>query len=267
LVIANPQTWHRGLIARWWAEFNTEGEDIAWFQRLVEAGAGPALDLGCGTGRLLVPFVSAGLDVEGCDLSPDMLAYCRTRAEHAGLRPRLFSQPMHALDVDRSYSTIFICGSFGISASRRHDLDTLRSAHRHLKPGGTLAFDLFLPNQGEKSWQYWLPQHRPTLPSPWPEHGDRRVAADGSELELEARLLAFDPFEQVLTREIRATHRVEGEIVAQEQYALDINIYFKNEVELMLERAGFRDFTILDGLTDRPAKAYQSAHLMFVATK
>ena len=65
------QTWHHGLMARWWAEFASGGPEIDFFRRYVEAGQ-PALDLACGTGRLLVPFVEAGLDVDGVDVSADM---------------------------------------------------------------------------------------------------------------------------------------------------------------------------------------------------
>jgi hypothetical protein len=32
------QTWHYGVIARWWAEFNTSGPEIDYFRRHVEAG-------------------------------------------------------------------------------------------------------------------------------------------------------------------------------------------------------------------------------------
>ena len=62
------RTWHHGLVARWWAEFNVDGPEIEFFRPFVEAGQ-PALDLACGAGRLLVPYHRAGLDVEGCDVS------------------------------------------------------------------------------------------------------------------------------------------------------------------------------------------------------
>ena len=68
------QTWHYGLVARHWAENNTTGPEIAYFQRLIEQYGQPALDAGCGTGRLLIPFLRAGLDVDGYDVSDDMLA-------------------------------------------------------------------------------------------------------------------------------------------------------------------------------------------------
>lgn len=75
-----PATWHYGLVARWWAEFNKGGPEVAYFQTFVEDGQ-PALDVACGTGRLLLPYLRAGLDVDGCDISGDMVALCREQAE------------------------------------------------------------------------------------------------------------------------------------------------------------------------------------------
>lgn len=45
-------------MAQWWAEFNTGGPEIEYFGRFVERGQ-PALDAGCGTGRLLLPWLRA----------------------------------------------------------------------------------------------------------------------------------------------------------------------------------------------------------------
>jgi len=61
--------WHYGLVARWWAEFNEGGGDVDYFRRAIESGGEPALDPGCGTGRLLIPFRQAGLNVDGSDAS------------------------------------------------------------------------------------------------------------------------------------------------------------------------------------------------------
>ena len=85
------QTWHYGLVARYWAEHNTDGPEIAYFQSQIE--------------RLLIPFSRAGLDVDGCDVSSDMLSLCRAKAEHEGLRPRLYQQALHELDLPRTYQT------------------------------------------------------------------------------------------------------------------------------------------------------------------
>ncbi len=44
----DPQTWHYGLIAEYWAQFNDDfrPHEIPYFQRFVEEGQ-PALDVGC----------------------------------------------------------------------------------------------------------------------------------------------------------------------------------------------------------------------------
>lgn len=119
-VSEQPQTWHYGLIAQWWAEFNVaRPEEFAYYRAIIAQNGQPALDLACGTGRLLLPLLQAGLDVDGCDLSPDMLALCRERAARVGLTPRLYAQAMHALDVPRAYRTIYICDAFGLGASAR----------------------------------------------------------------------------------------------------------------------------------------------------
>ena len=75
--VESPGTWHHGLVADWWSEFNMDGPEIDYFGRFVETGQ-PALDAGCGTGRLLMPWLRAGYDVDGCDVSADMVARCRS---------------------------------------------------------------------------------------------------------------------------------------------------------------------------------------------
>jgi len=56
-------TWHHGLIARWWAEFNVATpEELAYFKAAVRRFGEPALDLACGTGRILFPFLAEGFE-------------------------------------------------------------------------------------------------------------------------------------------------------------------------------------------------------------
>jgi len=151
---SEPQTWHYGVVARWRAEFNLEGPEIAYFQRFVEAGQ-PALDLACGTGRLLIPYLKAGLDVDGCDVSADMLTLCRERAEREGLSPNLYEQAMHELDLPRRYRTIVVCGGFGLGGNRDHDVEALRRIYEHLEPGGLFVVDNEVTFNDSDRWQSW----------------------------------------------------------------------------------------------------------------
>ncbi|MFN2302379.1 MAG: hypothetical protein ACK2TV_01480 [Anaerolineales bacterium] len=53
-----PKIWHYGLLTRYWSAFTTEGgPELQFYQDLIEANGQPALDLGCGSGRLLVPLL------------------------------------------------------------------------------------------------------------------------------------------------------------------------------------------------------------------
>jgi SAM-dependent methyltransferase len=245
------QTWHYGLVARWWAEFNLDGPEIDFFRKFVEAGQ-PALDVACGTGRLLVPYLHAGLDVDGCDISPDMLALCRERAERDGLTPTLHAQPVHELALPRRYRSIVFCGGFGLGGQREHDVEGLRRLYEHLEPGGTLVVDNETPYAQAFLWRYWLEEDRKELPRQYRAEGDRRTTADGSEIELRSRVLEVDPLAQRVVIEMRAGLWKSGELVAEEEHTIAMTLYFTHELVLLLERAGFVDVELHAGYEDRP---------------
>jgi SAM-dependent methyltransferase len=225
-------TWHYGLVARWWAEFSEPGPEIDYFRRFVEEGQ-PALDVACGTGRLLLPYLRAGLDVDGCDISADMLAHCREAAEREGLSPTLYAQAMHELDLPRRYRTVFVCGGFGLGSTRDQDAEALRRFYAHLEPGGVLVLDA-------EAREPAATELRP----PWGEPRGRRTGSDGAEYALQGRVADFDPIGRQITRELRAYMWRDAELVAEEEHVLTETFYFKHELLLMLERVGFVDVEV-----------------------
>ncbi|HXG76191.1 MAG TPA: class I SAM-dependent methyltransferase [Gaiellaceae bacterium] len=263
---ARAQTWHYGLVARWWAEFNVEGPEIEFFRPYLEAGQ-PALDAACGTGRLLVPYLHAGIDVDGSDISPDMLEHVRRRAALEGLRPpNLYAQAMHELDLPRRYGTILVCGGFGLGGVREHDVEGLRRIFEHLKPGGTFMLDNEVPYADAGLWSHWPRNGRAELPRPWREEGSRRTASDGTELELRSRLVALDPLDQYVVFEMRAAIVRDGERILEEEHELRMTLYFTHEIELMLAATGFVDVELRAGYEDRPPTG-DDDFVVFVARK
>jgi SAM-dependent methyltransferase len=262
-----PQTWHYGLIAKWWSEFNDDfrPHEVPYFQHYVERGQ-PALDVACGSGRLLLPYLRAGLDVDGCDVSPDMIEVCREKAAHEGFSPTLFVQPMHELDPPRSYGTIYVCGAFGLGSNREQDQDALRRLHRHLEPGGTLLLDIEVPYADARQWRHWLREERASLPEAKTPPRERRPASDGTELAIRTRLVELDALEQRVTLEMHAEQWRDGELEGEEDRLLDLGLYFKNELLLLLERAGFTDVTVEGDHNDQPA-TNDDDFLVFVARK
>ena len=262
------QTWHYGLIAKYWAEFNDDfrPHEIPYFQRYIENGGEPALDVACGTGRLLIPYLSVGLDVDGCDVSADMVALCREKAERDGLSPTLFVQPMHELDAPRRYRTIYVCGAFGLGSTRGQDLEALRRFHAHLEPRGTLLLDIEVPYADTHQWPYWLKDGRSELPEAAHPPRGRKRAADGSEYGLSSRIVELDPLEQRVTLEMHAELWRDGRLEAEEDHLLTIGLYFRNELLLMLERAGFTDVVVEGDHNDAPATA-EDEFVVFVARR
>jgi SAM-dependent methyltransferase len=246
---ATGQTWHYGLVSRWWAEFNLDGPEIEFFRPFVEAGQ-PALDAGCGTGRLLIPYLRAGLDVDGCDVSPDMLDRVRERCEREGLRaPSLYAQAMDELDLPRRYRTIVVCGVLGLGGS---DLSlALRRLYDHLETGGVLVADNEVPYAQPWLWRYFLKEERSVLPRPWRDNGERRRVADGSELELRSRVVDVDPLAQRATMEMNARLWLGGELVAEEEHTLATTLHSTREIVLELEAAGFSAVEVRAGYEDR----------------
>ena len=100
--------------------------------------ASPCLTLRVGRGRVLLPLLSAGVDIDGCDISQDMLDQCAANAEKHGLHPTLYAQSMDSFEIPRRYRLVYICDSFGLAGSRERDLDTLRRCYEHLESGGAL---------------------------------------------------------------------------------------------------------------------------------
>jgi len=264
----DPETWHHGLVATWWAEFNDDfrPHEIAYFRQHVERDGEPALDVACGTGRVLIPCLRAGLDVDGCDASADMIERCREKAAREGLSPRLSVQPMHALQSPRCYRTVVVCGAFGLGSTREQDAAALSRMHDLLEPGGTLLLDIEVPYADERLWRRWPLEARGELPEPPKPIGERRLASDGAEYGLRSRILALDPLMQRVTYAIHAERWRDGAREAEEDHVLDVNVYFPNELRAMLVRAGFVDIVVEGDHNGRPATS-EDEFVVFVARK
>ena len=215
---------------------------------------------------MLLPYLRAGLDVDGCDVSADMIAVCREKATREGLSPNLYVQPMHELDLPRTYRTIFVCGAFGLGSNRDQDLQALQRFHEYLEPGGTLLLDSEVPYADARQWKFWLKGERASLPEAKQPPGKRRRASDGADYALRSRIVELDPLAQHVTLEMHA-ERWRGETLeSEEDHRLNIGLYFKNELLLMLESAGFADIVVHGEHAEREPKS-EDDFLVFVARK
>ena len=258
------ETWHYGLVALWWSEFNFDGPEVSYFKKAIQHSGVPALDVGCGTGRILVPCLEAGIEVHGTDISSEMIDYCQAKLDSRNLQTNLYVSPTHELDLDYEYKTIISCGVFGVGTSREEDFEGMKRLKKHLISGGKFIFDFYLPGKKSNEWE-WSEEHQSNLPSKWSKP-DCRDLPDETSLSLQTRILEFNLTEQYYIREIRVEQHKNKILVATEQRQIRLNIYLKNEVELMLKSVGFSEVKIFSGLTGKDPISSKDYYLMVEAS-
>ena len=220
-----------------------EFEDTDFYRRMIQEAPGPALEVGCGTGRLLIPYLRAGLEVEGVDASADMLDICRKKAQEHGLSPVLYEQYMQELDLPRKYMTIFIpAGTFMILAEREEAMEALRRFHAHLEPGGQVLIPVDAPKEVFESRRSreW-----------WPRRVGTRPRDGATVLIHEADI--YDLVEQVTTAHLRYEVYREGVQVETHFHTMRLRWYGKYELVMMLEKAGFHDVFVYGDYSDAEA--------------
>src|SRR5262245_2847605 len=88
------------------------GDVPHYLKRLTDVG-GRVLEPAVGTGRMLVPLLEAGLDVEGFDHSSAMLEICRSNCAARGLSPSLKLARFQDFHYERPFRAIIVpVGSF-----------------------------------------------------------------------------------------------------------------------------------------------------------
>lgn len=119
-------------------------DDIGWYRDLAQAAGGPVLELGCGSGRILLPLLAAGVDIRGVDRSLPMLQQLRRDA--GPLCPQVAQMDLHALALRGRFALILAPYSLitylTTPASVDQLLDSLRSL---LRADGQLVLDAFIP--------------------------------------------------------------------------------------------------------------------------
>lgn len=121
---------------------NPDDPDFRFYSSLCRDTDGPILELGCGNGRLLLPILKDGSDIEGLDVSRPMIEALKERLRLQGLNTRLHQQPMEAFHTGRSYQLIFIAVmTFHILGTEEAQTTCLKRCREHLAPGGRVVLD------------------------------------------------------------------------------------------------------------------------------
>ena len=124
--------------------------DVGFFVEAAIESGGPVLEVGCGTGRVLIPTARAGMAITGLDLSPDMLEVCRGKLkaepEEVRARVRLEEADMRHFALGQTFRLVTLpFRPFQHLTTVEDQLACLGCIHRALAEDGKLILDIFNP--------------------------------------------------------------------------------------------------------------------------
>ncbi len=141
--------WSYDLIAEFYATDMGQSmpfDDVGFYAGLAQQYPGPALELGCGSGRILIELLARGIDIVGADRSLPMLEQCKGDAAARALVPLLLQMDLRAFALRGQFSLILAPYSLITYLTDAADVDQfIAGARERLARGGALVLDAFIP--------------------------------------------------------------------------------------------------------------------------
>ncbi|WP_435065156.1 class I SAM-dependent methyltransferase [Halobaculum sp. EA56] len=211
---------------------DAEREDVEFYVDRAREADGPVLELACGTGRVHLPLLRAGVDADGVDLSAERLDRLRGKARAEDLDPAVREADMTALEADRAYD-LAICPYNSLQFARTlPDLRaTLSNVHDALGPGGRFVFDVFVPDFD-------------VICETYGEWEETTVERAGETYTVRSRTTVTDPVEQLFRVE-RELLTPEGDVVLAD--ASELAMLPKRLVEAVVDASPFAAGSVAGG--------------------
>lgn len=234
--------------------------DIEFYLEHARKQGDPVLELGCGTGRVLIELARAGHRITGLDLAERMLDRCRKRLEaeprEVRERVRLVQGDMTAFALAEKFRLVTIpFRPFQHLLRVEQQLACVQAVAAHLAAGGRLIVDFFQTDPRRI--------HDPAYLHETPS-GPEVALPDGRRLRVSDRVVAFHRAEQMNDVEmfydfVQPDGRVERQV-----FAFTVRYFFRYEVEHLLARCGFRVAALYGGF-DGATLRDDSPEMIFVA--
>ncbi len=205
--------------------------DLQIYEQFAARCGSPILELGCGTGRVLLPLARQGYRITGIDASAAMLERARAKiaAEELIDRVTLIEQEMCDLELEERFNMAFAAlNSFSHLHTTDEQLHALARIRQHLHRGGLLILDMFNPDMGRLL----------------DAHGQVALAKVMTEPNTSHCLMRFYSEEVDLAQQIIHTTYIVDEMDAEGNvqrtlFPFSLRYVFRYELELLLRHAGF----------------------------
>lgn len=219
-------------IAEWGASHN----DVTFYLEEARISGGPILDLGCGTGRLLFPLLSAGFDVSGLDASAAMLNLAKQKRDQlspeVASRLHLHQGDMSNFELRQQFALILIpFRSFQLLLTPEAQRQCLMCILRHLALGGRAIINLFDPR-----YDLIVPGEHQRESQP----RGLTHPVSGNHVLVEILKRFSDPITQTFRERWRFTETdSNGAQIRQEENELQMRWTFRYEMRHLAESCGF----------------------------
>ncbi|MFC2023786.1 class I SAM-dependent methyltransferase [Chloroflexota bacterium] len=239
-------------------DYADEELDLPVVLSLAARCGSPILELGCGTGRLVVPLAQEGYQVTGVDLSEAMIDRARGKVAEQDLSERatLVMQDIRRLELEDRFTLAYSAiNSFMHLTSADDQLTALVQIRRHLQPGGLLVLDLFNPDPGRLADSHGQVILDKVLTDP--ASGSRLMKFHTERVDLGRQLVHVTLF----------VDRVDDRgSVQRTLFPFTLRYLYRDELVLLLRHAGFELETIY-GSYDLDEFTGDSERLIAVAAR
>jgi SAM-dependent methyltransferase len=132
-----------------------EADDLSFWLDWAEQQGGPILELGCGTGRVMLPLTQAGYDIVGIDHDPEMLAFLSDEATVRQVGEiDIIQADITSLYLNQRFALVLMpCNTFS-TMSLEGQRATVQRTYEHLRPKG-----LFIASMPNPQVLVSLPRH------------------------------------------------------------------------------------------------------------
>jgi SAM-dependent methyltransferase len=211
-------------------------DDLAFYQARLPSSDAVVLELGCGTGRVLIPLAAVCGFIHGLDRSQAMLARCLQKVQAAAIPPTKACVELGDITqfaLGRALDLIIAPYRVFQLLETDAQVDGLfRCVRTHLAPGGTCILNVFHPQGGfEGVQQEW---ETATEVCRW------EVTVDGVRLRCDERWLRLDPERHILYPELIYRRYVGGAWVEDAVLQIPRRCYAPDDFEQVILEHGFR---------------------------
>ncbi|NLC16229.1 MAG: methyltransferase domain-containing protein [Firmicutes bacterium] len=146
-----PQEMYSGFFAEFYDILHAGLTDVDSYLEFARRFGPDILELGCGTGRILIPLARAGFRITGIDCSDHMIARCQAKLsledESVRSRVNIVRQDVTGFELENRFNLIIApCNMLNHFPDHKVLIAMLRCVKRHLRPQGVFILDNSIPD-------------------------------------------------------------------------------------------------------------------------